>query len=295
MNNNYIEFKKKRELGDILTDVFVFLRTNFKPLFTVLFKTTGIVLVILLLSIAYYTHATSNFMDPFALGGGAGNLNMFNSGSFLISAFVMIISILIFYGLVFGTVLHYIKEYSDNQGVVLQQSVINGVKKDLGSIIGLSILSSIMLVVGFMLCVIPGIYLYVPLSLIFPILVFRKSAVFDTISESFELVKNEWWITFATLLVIGLLSYVISMVFSIPAIMYTFFKTFTAASEGSFSDPSSMFDWVFILLNTIASVLQYIIIYLFTAISTAFIYFNLNERKHHTGTLEQIDSLGKTE
>ncbi|MBW1295959.1 hypothetical protein [Aquimarina litoralis] len=295
MNNNYIQFKKKRELGDILSDVFVFLRTNFKPLFSVLFKTTGIVLVILLLSIAFYTHATSNFMDPFALSGGSGNIAMFNSGIFLISAFAMIISILIFYGLVFGTVLHYIKAYTDNEGIVLEQTVITGVKKDLGSIIGLSILSSIMLTIGFILCIIPGIYLYVPLSLIFPILVFRKASVFDSIGESFELVKNEWWITFATLLVIGILSYIISIVFSVPAIMYTFFKTFTAASEGTFADPSSMIDWVFIVLNTLASVLQYIIIYLFTAISSAFIYFNLNERKHHTGTFEEIDSLGKTE
>ncbi|MFD2561528.1 hypothetical protein [Aquimarina rubra] len=292
MNNNYIEFKKKRELGEILTDVFAFIRTNFKPLFTVLFKTTGVVLVVLLLSIAYYTYASSSIMDPFTLGG---NPEIFNSGALIISALIMLISILLFYGLVFGTVLHYIKSYVDNDGVINQTTIVDGVKKDLGSIIGLSILSTIMLVVGLMLCFIPGIYLYVPLSLIYPILIFKKSAVFDCISESFELVKNEWWITFATLLVIGILSYIISMVFSIPAIMYTFFKTFTAASEGTFSDPSSIYDWVFIVLNTIASVLQYIIIYLFTAISSAFIYFNLNERKHHTGTLEQIDSLGKSE
>jgi len=32
MNNNYIEFKKRRELGDILTDTFGFLRHNGKSL-----------------------------------------------------------------------------------------------------------------------------------------------------------------------------------------------------------------------------------------------------------------------
>ncbi|WP_299256872.1 hypothetical protein [uncultured Aquimarina sp.] len=292
MNNNYVEFKKKRELGEILTDVFAFLRTNIKPLFSVLVKTSGIVFIVMLLAIGYYTHASSHIMDPFNIGG---NSQIFNSGTVIIAALVMLISVLLFYGLVFGTVLHYIKVYIDNVGIINQQTVVDGVKKDLGNIIGLSILSTIMMIVGFMLCVIPAIYLYVPLSLIYPILIFRKPGVFDCIGESFELVKNEWWITFATLLVIGILSYIISMIFSIPAIVYTLFKTFTAAAEGSFSDPSSMFDWVFIVLNTLASVIQYIIIYLFTAICSAFIYFNLNERKHHTGTLEQIDSLGKSE
>ncbi|WP_298546420.1 hypothetical protein [uncultured Aquimarina sp.] len=292
MNNQYIDFKKKRELGDILSDVFAFLRTNFKPLFSVLFKTSGIVFIVMLFTIGYYTYSSSNLLDPFNI---AGNSQIFNSGAIIIAALVMLISVLIFYGLMFGTVLHYIKVYIDNNGVINQKTITDGVKNDLGSIIGLAILSSIMTGIGLALCVVPGIYLYVPLSLVFPILIFRKSGVFDAIGESFELVKNEWWITFATLLVIGILSYIISMVFSIPAIMYTFFKTFTAATEGSFSDPSSMFDWVFILLNTISSVIQYIIIYLFTSISSAFIYFNLNERKHHTGTLEQIDSLGKSE
>ncbi len=35
---NYIEFKKKRELGSILGDTFAFLRTQFKPFFSAFFK-----------------------------------------------------------------------------------------------------------------------------------------------------------------------------------------------------------------------------------------------------------------
>ena len=292
MNDKYIEFKKKRELGDILTDIFAFLRPNYKTLFSVLFKTTGIVFIILLLSVGYYTHVSSNILDPFSF---TDNSEIFNSGSIIISALIMLSSVLLFYGLVFGTVLHYIKVYTENQGIIDQKKIIDGVKKDLGSIIGLTIISSIIIGFGLLLCIIPGIYLYVPLSLIFPILVFRKSTIFETIRESFELIKNEWLITFATLFVVGLISYFISMVFSIPAIIYTFIKAFTVASEGTLADPSSMFDWVFIVLNTIASVIQYIIIYLLTSISSAFIYFNLNERKHHSGAIEQIDSLGKSE
>ncbi|KAA1244274.1 hypothetical protein [Aquimarina sp. RZ0] len=292
MNNNYIEFKKKRELGDILKDVFAFLRTNIKPLFSILFRTTGFSFAILIIAVGYYTHQSSNILDLFNIGG---NTQIFTSANFIVSLFFMFASTVLFYGLVFGTILHYIRVYIQGNGIIDQSMIIEGVKKNFGKIIGLSILSTLITSFGFLLCFIPGIYFYVPMSLVFSILVFRNIGVFDSISESFELIKNEWWITFATLLVILILAYIISMVFSIPAIIYMFFKTFTAATEGTLSDPSTMLDWISVTLSTLASVLQYIIIYLLTAISSAFIYYNINERKNHTGTLEQIDALGKSE
>lgn len=285
--NNYIEFKKKRELGDILTDTFAFLRQEGKSLFSVLMKTCGIPFVLLLLASAYYTYASANLFDPISIRNGG----MFNSGSLIISLLLMLAALLAFYGLLFGSVLHYIKAYVDNKGTIDHSVVVQGVRKDFGSILGLGILSGIIIFFGFILCVLPGVYLYVPMSLVFSILVFRNVSVSDSISESFQLVKNEWWITFATLFVLGIIIWVISMVFSIPALIYTFTKTFTAASEGTYADPTAMIDWVFIALNTISSAAQYAL-YVITAIASAFIYFNLNERKYATGALEQIDSLG---
>ncbi|WP_103070045.1 hypothetical protein [Aquimarina sediminis] len=290
MNNNHIEFKKKRELGDILTDTFAFLRQNGKSLLSILVKTSGIPFLLLLLASAYYTHASANVFDPISIRNG----NMLNSGAIIIALFSMLATLLVFYGILFGTVLHYIKVYIDTRGNVDSEIVVQSVKKDFGKLIGLGLLSGLIVFIGMLFCVIPGIYLYVPMSLVFSILVFRNTSVSDAISDSFELVKNEWWITFATFFIVGLIIWVISMVFSIPAVIYTLTKTFTAASEGSMVDSSEMFDWVFIVLNTLASAAQYVL-YIITAISTAFIFYNLNERKHATGALEQIDSLGKSE
>lgn len=288
MNNNYIEFKKKRELGDILTDTFGFIRTNFKSIINTLIKTTGISFLALIASIAFYLASTSNMVDSIGIGAG------FNSTNLIIGAVLMLITLMVFYGLMFGSILHYIKVYVTNNGVIDQTQISNGVKKDFWRIIGLGILSGLIVGFGLLLCVIPGIYVYVPITLVFTILIFRNTSVTDAIADSFDLVRNEWWITFATLLVIGIIAYIISFIFSIPALIYTFTKTFTMASEGSMSDPSSLFDWVYITLNVISSVLQYFILYLINSISSAFIYYNLNERKHNTGALEQIESLGKS-
>jgi hypothetical protein len=41
MNSNYIEFKKQRELGEILSDTFAFFRNEFKPFFTTFFEIVG--------------------------------------------------------------------------------------------------------------------------------------------------------------------------------------------------------------------------------------------------------------
>ncbi|MFT5738606.1 MAG: hypothetical protein ACI9SG_002963, partial [Maribacter sp.] len=41
MKSNYIEFKKQRELGEILSDTFAFFRNEFKLFFTIFFKIVG--------------------------------------------------------------------------------------------------------------------------------------------------------------------------------------------------------------------------------------------------------------
>ncbi|WP_062058690.1 hypothetical protein [Aquimarina longa] len=286
MNTRYINFKKKRELGDIITDTFAFLRQNGKALLSIVLKTSGIFFILLLLASAYYTHVYTIAFNPVNISSG----EVFKSpGSFIIAVLALFTTLLIFYGVLSGTVLHYIKAYIDNKGVVEKEAVVKGVKKDFGTIIGLGVLCGLIVFFGTMLCFIPGIYLYVPMSLAFSILVFRSSSISDAISESFQLIKNEWWITFATLFIIGLLIWLISLVFSLPAVIYSYSNLLTSASEQTMTNTNKV-DWIFIALNTISSSAQYLL-YIITTISTAFIYFNLNERKHNTGTLEEIDSL----
>ena len=55
-STNYIEFKRKREMGDIIADTFKFLRRNSKAVFTILAKTAGIPFVIFVIAQGYYTY-----------------------------------------------------------------------------------------------------------------------------------------------------------------------------------------------------------------------------------------------
>ncbi len=288
MLNEPIQFKKQRELGSILSDAFTFIRQNWKPLFGLIFKIAGPALLIMLAAYIYYMMTTLNGLEDIFSGMGS-NFENFTTNTF-ISIFIMLFAAVIFYSLLNGTILHYIKSYIKNNGVVKNDEVNSGVKKNFWSLVGLSFMISIMIAFGFILCIVPGIYLGVVLATTFSIVVFENKGAMDAIQYSFDLIKYEWWITFATLLVVLLLYYFIAFIFQIPQYIYIFIKAFTANEEIS-ADPTTMFDGVYVALTSIGMVFQYLL-YSLIVICTAFVYFNLNERKNFTGTMETIDEIG---
>lgn len=293
MSSKFIPFKKERELGEIISDSFRFLKENYKKLFTYIFKLTWPALLVLVLSLGMYLYSTVGMFSISSLTNPNGT-TLFTgpkSGLIIMSLLFLLLSVGIFMTLLNGTVLHYVKSYVRNQGDVVWEEVQHGVTSDFWKLLGAIIIAYIMIVVGILFCIIPGIYLYVPLSLVLTIVVFDELNAIDAISQSFRLVKDNWWITFATLLVMGIIVYVCSLVFSIPIIIYSMVSIISSAQEVSASDPSSAFGWVFIALSIIARIGQFLL-YTVTVISAAFIYYNLNEKKNDAGRIEQIDNLG---
>jgi len=248
-----------------------------------------------MLALTFMSFVYSDFLGSLGIYSENPSFNGADTGLFVIAILIMFISLILFYGVLYSTVLYYIKSYINSNGTVDTNEVKQGVKKDFLKIIGLSLLSNLITAFGFMLCFFPGIYAYVPMSLVFAILVFKGIGVTDSIGDSFDLVRNEWWSTFGALFVLGLIGSLIGFVFAIPGVIYGLVKQITMATEGSYSDLTSMTDWISIVLSVVGDIIRYFVIYLLTAISSAFIYFNLNERKHSTGALEQIDSLGNTD
>lgn len=282
--NNHINFKQQRELGEILSITFKFIRENYKTALRLFFKFTGPSFIILIAAISYYTYITlgSNLFD-------SGSLDAANM---IIALIFLFISYLLYYTCVTGTINHMILSYINNNGVIKDDEVSYGLRQDFGKILILSIITGIIMIAATLMLLIPGIYVFVPLSLVTAILVFRRNGVTESISESFQLVKDNWWMTFATLICIYLLVYVIGLIFQIPAMLYVLIQMFTVATEGSSMEPEEMFGNGYVILNAISSAAQYII-YSITIIGIAFVYFHLNEKKNFTVTYETIDNLGK--
>ena len=287
MSQKTIEFKKQRELGDIITDTFKFLRQNFKPLFKAIFKITGPVFVILLFAIGYYSYLGMDILqNPFFGDNEDVDVEMY-----FIALFILFSSLLAFYVLLYGTVLNYIKSYIRNSGMVDNTEVFQGVKNDFGSMLAIMIVSGIITIFGLLLCVLPGIYVWVPLSLAPAMLVFARTSIADSISYAFSLIKDNWWSTFFTLFVLTLLVYLIGMIFQFPMMIYMFIKAFTISQQGSAANPAELIDWVYVFFNVISSLFQYLLSVILI-VASAFIYHHLDEKKNATGSYERISNLG---
>lgn len=289
-NKPYIEFKKQRELGEILTDSFNFIKFEFKSFFGTLLKIVGPYLFATLLFLGFYFYSFNGFLNLDVNSQGPEINPIF----MVITVLGLLVSVIAMYGLTQATVLFYIKSYSDNKGTTDYDYIRKEAYGKFWSFIGLSMLVGISLMAGFLLCFIPGIYLYPPLMLSFSILAFMNKSVTDAFQYGFTLIKDNWWVTFAALLVLGIIIAIIGYVFQIPAVIYLWIKMGVFSGEMDAESMGGVFDPIYIFLNLLAYMVQFIL-QTVSLVAAAFIFFDLNEKKNFTGTMERIQNLGKKE
>ncbi|WP_149277528.1 hypothetical protein [Pareuzebyella sediminis] len=284
----FIEFKRQRELGEILSDTFGFLRNEFKPFFSTFFKIVGPYLVIMLICYAFYMYQFGNLLN-FNVESSSSAVNSF---ILLLVGGAFFISIVAAYVLSQATTLFYIESYTKNRGHIHFNEIKHNVYQAFWPFMGLGILVGICVGLGLMFCLIPGIYLAVPLILSFAILVFDKKGVSEAFSYSFSLVKNHWWMTFASLFVIWIIVTVAGYTFALPSTIYTYAKMGILSGEMD-AENFNMVDPVSTVLGIVSTLAQFILNTI-SVVAGALIYFDLNEKKNFTGTYERINTLGET-
>ncbi len=286
---NFIEFKKERDLGAIISDTFKFIRENWKEYFLTVLKIVGPVLAVALTVLVFYMFTMS---DLFTNTSNIQN----NPGSFLGTLFSWIFGLIFVYILLYTLLsmasLYYIKSYINNHGKANFSEIKANILQNVWKFIGLGFLITLVTIVGMVFCYIPGIYLGTVLSLATSIMVFEEKSIGDTFSHAFTLIKGEWWNTFGVLIVVWLLLVVLGQAFSIPAFIYQMIKMGTMVGS---EDPTAVFsifkDPIYLVLNILSYVFQFIL-YSIPLISTVFVYYDLNEQKNLTGTFEKIDNIG---
>lgn len=288
---NIVEFKKKRDLGTIITDSFGFIRNNWKGYFGTIIKIAGIPLVILIIAMGFYMSSIFGLIGMDAEGFNdletVNNLATF--GGFFIIA---MLSGIICYVLMQMSALYYIKSYIENDGNINNETILQNVKDNFWRFLGFGILMFLMVFVGMLFCGLPGIWIAVVLSLGTSILVFENKSVGDTISHCFTLIKNHWFETFGCVFVIAILVGIIGQAFAMPAMIYQMIKMGTIIND---SDPTAALnifsDPIYLSLSALSYVGQFLLSSI-TLIAGVFIYYDLNEQKNATGSIEKIDNLG---
>lgn len=291
--NDFVEFQKERDLGATITDAFKFIRLEWKPFFATIFKASIIPLIILIGAIIMYLYSIYDAVNSIDYYSDTDVFDNFGSVFFYIG--IASIAGLVVYVLAHLSGLHYIKEYVKNKGSVEYTDVMSGVKKDFWGFTGLSILIGITLVVSFFLCFLPIIYTWPIMTLLPMIYVFGKKGVFDSYGDSFSFVSGKHWAdTFGIMFVVSLIVSVLGSVFSIPSMIYQFIQMGTILESTDPTESFNMFrDPIYILLIVISYIGQYFM-YAITLITNVFIYYDINEQKNASGTLEKIDSIGQS-
>jgi hypothetical protein len=285
---NFINFKKRRDLGSILSDTFNFLNDEWKPFFSVIFRISIVPILIAICAVIYYGMSSVSFFSDFTQIGESTNL--FSFSEIVLPAFAFGFSYLIAFALMTVASLSYIKSYIDHKGVVNYQEIQQLTKEKFWPYVGLFFLIAIMVFFGMIFCFIPGIYLGVVLSLSICFLVFQNKGVFDAIGDSFSLIKNHWWETFGVLLVVQLLIWVISFVISLPVTIYQGFDMVSALQNQDSTEMLNFFsDPIYLILLVFSYIVKFVL-FIVSTISTVFIYYDIKEQKNPSSDI--IDSIG---
>jgi len=294
MNKPYIEFRKQRDFSSILSDTFGFIRNEFKPFIKTVVNIAGPAIVVFMIALAAYNYVSGDILNFSSFGEPS-----FNSSSVFViitTAIFYLISAIAAYILTVASVLFYIKSYVDNKGLVDPTEVKTNVHKSFWSFLGLSFLKGITLFIAALLCFLPVLYAMIPMAIVFSIYVFEpKRSTSDAYSQSFKLVNIDFWTAFGAFLILGIIYYVLGMVFSIPTVIYTLISTGIFSGE---IDPANMSsfsqDPILIFFNVLNTFFQFFL-NIILIVGGAIIYFHLHEKTNFTGTYDRISEIGKIE
>ena len=225
---DYIDLRQQRDFGQMLSATFGILRREFVPILKALvvlagpFILAGIIISVFVQIAAIETAQAMLNMpqdDPMAIlqaafgAAGAGfGLTMLAAGIGMATNFAIA-----------WTGYEYVRLYMERgEGNISVGDVARAIGNDFGVLLGTSFLSSIMIVIGLLFCILPGIYLLVPMSfLVVGRIMQRGISLGDGFSQAFEFTKERFWVSLLTMALIGIILMAVGYALSIPLNNYT--------------------------------------------------------------------------
>ncbi|HEY4326304.1 MAG TPA: hypothetical protein VGN20_20125 [Mucilaginibacter sp.] len=278
-----IELRRLRDFGQIINDSFTFLKENFKPLFKALLIICGFFILISFISMVFTYLNITNIFTRFNLDSKSYD-STYKPSSIILAAFVSAFVLVLTQSFITLVTLCYISVYLQKGNSTPDLAEVWGYfKYYFWRVLGSGILISLLFMIGLVLCVIPGIYLFPILYLIIPIIVIENCSFGYAFNKSFRLIKNNWWLVFGVIFIMSLIVGVAGSIVNIPITlfrkggMFFSFKTFTLP--------------VVVVFSLFRSIL--LLAYVLPSIGIALCYFNLAEEKDGTGLLDRIEKLGK--
>jgi hypothetical protein len=285
MAEQKIELRKIRDFGENINDTFLFIRQNFKPLLANFFAICGIFMLAHAIFNGIYQSRVFGIFDEVRKGVTFRNNSDFYE-VFTPEYFLAILLGLLSYIAMRVVVCVYVKFYLQNKGAKPAIADIWAlfIKYYLRVFI-YSIPLFILVVIGSVFCLAPGIYLMVVLTPFDMVLIIEDQGFTATFNRCFAIIRGNFWISFAIYLVAGIIytfsGTIVGMVVGVIVGLGTYFTTNNVGTTAGM---------VTSLLNVFSGVF-----YIIFAVSTALQYFNLVERHDGTGILQRVEAMGDNE
>ncbi len=281
MAQQKVELRKIRDFSENLNDTFLFIRQNVKPLLASFLGIAGIFMLVAAIVSGIYQSDMGSVFEQIFKGGKIINndpASMINGQYFLVLflSWLNIVAMQV-------AIISYLKVYEINNARTPSIDEVWAVFKSYFLLIFVySLITAIAIAVGFVLCILPGIYLLIVL-VPFPIIVMMEDRSFgDAFSRCFTLIKENFWISLGLYLLVYMIyafsSGIIStLVGAIAGVIYYFTTKNINYAVGIFTSILSIFSFVFYIIYYVSVVLH---------------YFNLSERTDGVGMMRKLDTIG---
>ncbi len=256
--------KESFDIGRIMNRAFMALRRNFKAFF---------IASLILVGLPYFIFSVgTGLFVAGQMGNGIDDITPGMIGLMGGIGFISMVLLFLAGSILQGAVTHTsINDFNDEQ-TSAKESISTGISLAL-PLIGLGIISGIAMVFGFLLLIVPGVFLACLWAVAAPALVVERIGIFDSLKRSADLTSGyRWWVLLLFIIIVAL-----SMGLSMVSGILTFPVTLSGSTmwAGNFG--------VGALYSVIVETAAQVITTLIGTIVVASLYFELRYLKEGVG------------
>ncbi|EOR95433.1 putative membrane spanning protein [Arcticibacter svalbardensis MN12-7] len=258
-------------MGEIVDDSILFLKQNYKPLFKSYFAICGFFWVAGLIISIFNQTSGAQLQDQ---------SEQFTSPSFLLSVLFGLLNFVMITITCLSFIVLYKEKGNESPSVA---EVWAYVQYYLLRAFGTTVMLVLILALGIVCCIIPGIYFAPIFMLILTVMIMENGGGVYSFNRAFLLIKNNWGQVFGVLVVMMLLVLASIMLISIPIVIVVmgilFFTHVNHPQTQALSISISLYSIQFL--------------YMLPIIAIALAYYSLNEIKDDNSLMQRIRMLGK--
>lgn len=281
-----LEFRQIRGFDGIISATFLFIKQNFKPLLKSVIYLCGFFILAGMITSIFTEVQINSLSENFEEGSYEENVSSWST-LYGLRYVLMVVFMVLNYTALYTSVLSFVALYVAKGNIApTVPEVWSYFRFYFFRVMWGGIVVSILWVICFVCCIIPGLYVMPALFVFYAVMVLENQDFSTAFSRAFTLVKNNWWITFATLFMIFLVTFSLTSFTLIPSYIVVLASDFTQHGT-SLKKGYQIFVTVSQYLAQLFAIIP--------LVAASFIYYNLVERKESVGLMARIANFGKNE